>query len=1295
MQATGGADDGEQLPLRIGSRDDGFSGPVAVVTGSAGNRSYLTRVMGTGKLLRNFGQSLWIDDACRTFRDGVGRNWTPFADGVRTITSIGEGPSDPRRLLTQQRLCTVDGGALGVIELILCLADLDPAAPEWSGSWDLSGPLQNHAGSTPMWGPFVLLADELLSISTSAAAVKVRLGAPAGDRFLPPIDASGAILLDWQIGIHGWGLALGANPLFEWRMEKVPSADPSVASVSGTLVADGPRMVVKVNRISLHTSLGEVVLPCKEVELNYYFEDGVCKALAAKIEVEASTGLEAHFILHYRFCANAQQSAGWRIVASPSGEPSLSWKSGPAGELVLELGVGKAGAISFTDVSGRALELEQAQAGAQRWLVLGKCTGGKQMAGCLECRNGDPDQATQLRLAYSWTDLLAKPEACFGSLDEVSRIRVNGLADWCSRHWEGAPATVTRTLSGHLVLDNDYEFEFQQRAAAPMTMRDCVHCFFDGVPLDADGSVAGDVLHAMVEHRLHIGTAATPVFSFQVPQAIRLVKFHDGKVGMVANDVILLRLTDAEADAPQVVPQVLYECDEALSACHGAASGNGHVRGLLLRLPLRTGQGRSVLRVPLPQLPKLEWFPLISPPVDESCAPASRWQERRALAHALNAHTIARLCESQTAAEFATGVGLPGDGETLPEWSAVAQAVGWLDSGLLSAGVGVLATPYYVGVLKRGVYPVMESAIPATLYVPDAAVQGGLREVAHALVTDAAINGKDGAPDAERTALLTWGTRELLRRSLRSSALVMAHGRPTLSGPVPRSFVVTAVDDEASAPPLLSGAHQPRYSALIELMRPAEAPAMASQVLTARTDQDGVLEVVDAQPLIAEGEPALRFRLALNHIVDNAGRLAPLSSIGAALSKRQRIMFAESVQSDARLRRVLPLVSPLAGASAQIVSPALVDVCAAVLRPGDMVLTRWALRGEGAETGPGVELGLRSARAGNAAAGNAVALGITERAKALVDGVEWVLQEVTTARSLGAVPTPLADKGIEVTVVTPRDTVHRLIPFGADPQDNWKLVLGVAAQQADDPDSTEGTRDLSLRLLEPLLCGAFPHEVGALVSEGAELAWAVAAGDQGRGSRDSLDPAEVSSVEEIDASARARDTWNAAEQIRAVRLGPWQSMMDRPLHEEASTNPGRYSMAPGADLGRLLQLTRKDRNASRHWLLKEGLEAGPLLVLLIRSGGEMRYIVAFAVDWQRGTALEQPERVLAVHGGRVIGFGDLAGPQSIRLEHDAFMLYSTAYALSLALPKQESAPARAWLFNRDGACGAITPSTSP
>lgn len=1295
MQATGGATSAERLVLRIGSRDDGFSAAVSVVTDSVGNRSYLSSDTGHGKLLRNFGQSLWVDDASRTLRDGVGRQWTPFANGARMVTSIGEGFSSAQTSLTHQRAGMVDGGDLGPVELILCLVELDPDAPDRGGDWDLSGPMQGHAGSMPMWGPFVLLADELITVSTRAASVKARLGAPVGDPDLPPMDAGGAVWLDWKAGDHGWGLTLGEKSAFEWRVQAVPGTQVSVASVSGPLVSDTSRVAVKVKRISLHTAVGEVTLPCDEAELRYIFEDGVCTALKADIEVQASTGVEAHFSLHYRFRANAQQAAGWHIEPASSGKLRLSWSNDPAGELALELAADKFGTIHFADEGGRALELQLAQAAAQRWLVLAKDSGGVEMAGCLECQDGAPDHATQLRLAYSWTRRIDDAQALFGPLDATSWVRVEGRDDWRSLHWEGDALPMVLTLTGHLVLDNDYAFEFEQEAAVAVTMRDRVHCFFDAVPLNADRHVAGDLLHAMVEHRLHTGTAATPVFSFQVPQAIRLKKLRDGKIGMAANDVILLRLAEADTQAPQTVPQILYTHDEALGACHGPASGNAQIRGTLLRLPLRTGDGGAVLKVPKPQLPNLAWFPLVTSQAYEGEAPGNGWQERRASATALNARAIEQLCASTTAASFSGSTALPGNGEMLPEWSALAQAAGWLHSGRLGADVGVLATPYYAGVPAADPRAVMETAIPATLYVPDAAVSGGLRPLAQALVAGAAEAAIGGSPQDGRAALLAWGTSELLRRSLRTSALVMAHGLPLLSESVRRSFVVAAVDDEDAAPPLLSGGRHPRHSALTELMRPLEAPGVAAQVMTARTDQDGVLEVVDAQPLVAQGEPALRYRLALNHLVDNAGRTAALSPTGAALSKRQRITFAASTLADAYPHSVLPLVSPPTNTSAQVVSPALVDVCVAVLRPGDTVHTRWALRGEGAQTGPGVEVGLRSARAGNSAAGGALAFGITEAARARVDGVDWVLRELTTARSLGAVPTPLSTEGIEVTVVTPRETMHRLLTLGADPLGNWKVVLGVAAQNADGPDSSHGTRDLSLRLLEPLLCGAFPHEVGTRLREGAELAWAVAAGDGGRESRDPLDPAMVSSLEEIDASARARDAWNVGEQIRVVRLGPWQSMADRPDHEQASTRPGGYSMAPGADLARLLKLTHKDRNAPRHWLLKEGLAAGPMLVLLIRSGGAMRYLVALAVDWRRGAALEQPERVLAVRGGQVLGFGDLAGPISIRLEDGRFILHNTAYALDRPSAGRDAALVRAWLFGAGGACAAIAAPAPP
>ena len=1295
MQATGGPTDAERLPLRIGSRDDGFSAPVSVVTDTVNSRSYLSNDAGHGKLLCNFGQSLWVDDASHVLRDGVGRQWTLFADGARKITSISEGFASTQINLTHQRAGTLDGGALGPVELTLCLVELDPSASDRRRDWDLSGPMHGYAGTMPMWGPLALLADGLTMVSTSAARVKARLGAPVGDPHLLPMDAGGAVWLDWKSGDHGWGLTLGENSTFEWRMRAVPGAQVSVASVSGNLLSDASRVALKVNCISLHTAVGEVTLPCDEAELRYIFEDGVCTELQADIEVQASTGVQASFSLHFRFRANAQQVAGWHIAPMSDSKARLSWNHDSAGELALELGVDTLDVIHFTEADGRAHVLELVQAAQQRWLVLARGGSGVEMAGCLECQDGAPGNATQLRLAYSWTRYIDDAKALFGPLHSTSWVRVQGSDDWRSLHWQGDALPMVRTLTGHLVLDNDYAFEFEQEAAAAVTMRDRVHCFFDAVSLNDDGHVAGDLLHAMVEHRLYTNTAATPVFSFQVPQAISLKKLREGEMGMAAIDVILLRLAEADTLAPQTVPQILYTQDEALGACHGSASGNAQIRGILLRLPLRTAQGVAVLKVPKPKLPNLAWFPLVTSQAFEGEVPDNGWQERRASASALNARAIERLCASTTVASFDGSTALPGNGQMLLEWSVLAQATGWLHSGRLGADVGVLATPYYAGVSAADTLASIETAIPATLYVPDAAVPGGLRPLAHALVASTAQATTGESPQDGHAALLAWGTNELLRRSLRTSALVIAHGLPLLSVSVRRSFVVAAVDDEDAAPLLLPGGRHPRHSALTELMRPQEAPAIAAQVMTARTDQDGVLELVDAQPRVVQGEPALRYRLALNHLVDKAGQTAAVWPTGAALSKRQRITFAASTLADTYPHIVLPLVSPPASTSAQVVSPALVDVCAAVLRPGDTVHTRWALRGEGSQTGPGVEAGLRCARAGNAAAGGGPNLGITEAARARVDGVDWLLREMTTARSLGPVPEPQIAEGIEVTLVTPRETTHRLLTMGAEPIGNWKVVLGVAAQNSDAADRFDEPRDRSLRLLEPLFCGAFPHGVGKRLPDGAELAWAVAAGDDWRESRDGLDPAMVSSLEEIDASARARDAWNVGEQIRVVRLGKWQSMADRPDHEQASTRPGGYSMAPGADLARLLKLTHYQHNTQQHWLLKEGLAAGPMLVLLIRSGSAMRYLVALAVDWRRGTALEQPERVLAVRGGQVLGFGDLAGPTHIRLEDGRFILHNTAYALDRPSAGRDAARLSAWLFGAGGACAAIAAPAPP
>ncbi len=1283
MLAMGGVDGDEMLKLRMGSRNDGFMEPVSIAAG-VGNRYYLNQ--GGGKLLRNFGQSLAVDDDTRRFHDGTGRSWSMFGGGVRPVTNPGGAP-DLRHPITQQRRGALGGGILGVVELSLCLADFDSAAPDRTASWDLSGPLQGHAGSAPMFGPFALLADSLGSIGISSAEVTARLAAPVGKAGLPATTSAGALLLRWQSSPRGWDLTLGSDRTFEWRFCAAPGSDASVASVSGSLVAEGTQLAVTIDRVSLHTVIGEIALPCRPAKLEYSFDEHICTELAVHVHVDGAAGLSADFVLQSRFPGDPDNGEGWRICAGLDHQPSLRWIGGE-GELSLELGADKACALTFSGVHGWACALTTSQASLNCWLVLEEGASGVELAGSIERQEDGRDQPTQLRLAYRWTGLQDRLEEVFGPLATGSWARIEGAADWRSKGWGGGSVLPERTLSGHLILDNDYAFEFARTTGASETLVDAVHCYFDKVPLDAN-RVASGVLHAMVEHRFRSAATDAAAFSFQVPQAISVNKLRGEHTSMVANDVILLRSLGDDRQIPQVVPQILCDGDEALGACHGVATGPEQVAGLLIRLPLRTGIGRSVVKVPAPRMPSLIWFPLAAPKTSNKQTAAINWQERRALAHALAADTIKDLCVSRVAAEFAGGAALPSDGETLPEWGALESASGWLHSGLLDSGVGVRATPYYAGAVQADERLATEGSIPVTLYVSDPHSRGGLKRVATALVANAIRSKEVGAAEADSAVLLAWGAGEIVRRSLRTSAFVMAHGRPRLSGPVRRRFLVAAVDDATAAPPLVPSTAVPRHSALIELLHPSEGKPILPQVLTARTDQDSVLEVVDAQPLVAGSEPALRFRLALNHLVNDEGSSAPVSMSGASLSKRQRVVFANAPSAASVSPYMLPLVSPSPASREQVVSPPLVEVCTSAIRPGDTVYTRWAMRGEGAETGPGVEVGLRLARAGNAATGNAtVELTITEAARSNVDGVKWALHEVTAARKLGRVPAPIVDLGIEVIVVTPRETAHRLVALDNDPVANRKLTLGVKVHQADDLDSTEASRDLSIRLLEPLYCGAFPHGDAGTFPAGSDVAWAVAAGDGARGSQDPLDPSQVSSLKEILESARTLEAWNTGERIRVVRLGQWQALAVQP--SGASSMPDGYSLAPGADLARLLQATHKDRNEPRHWLLKEGLAAGPLLVLLVRSGAAYRSLFAFEIDWNRGAALEQPERVLAVRARKVLGFGDLGGPIRIRLEQESFMLHHTAFALDVVTPGDTRANAKAWLFGPSGACSAIT-----
>jgi hypothetical protein len=250
--------------------------------------------------------------------------------------------------------------------------------------------------------------------------------------------------------------------------------------------------------------------------------------------------------------------------------------------------------------------------------------------------------------------------------------------------------------------------------------------------------------------------------------------------------------------------------------------------------------------------------------------------------------------------------------------------------------------------------------------------------------------------------------------------------------------------------------------------------------------------------------------------------------------------------------------------------------------------------------------------------------------------------------------------------------------FGAALQDADRLPLAVA--------SDEEAPMVQYRLLEPMLTGIFPHLAGGDPMSGAAVAWAVAAGDIAIGAGAEVDPASLATVAQIGADARTLQEWNRGVATSVVQLGPWQMLQDAP-GLAAQADAASYSMAAGADLARLLQLTRQARTASRHWLLRSGAGSARL-ALLVRVGGAYRCQAAWRIEWRADGSLDQPMRVLAVRDGQVLGFGDLAGPGTIGLEDDHFVLHQTALALAQAGDAGEPGVAACWLFGPGATCRA-------
>lgn len=1260
--AAGGKDGSERLRVRIASDADGFEHDVFVSASADGAAAWLTADGKAGKALRNFGQPLLVLPAGEPLMDGAGRRWAPFAQGQRRISSH----AGVENLLTGARAGELPMEGIGSAHLVLNLVDVDLAGEPGRGAWDLSALAGGEPGGMPMIGPFPVLADRLVQATATQATLVARLGPPR----LPgaPMSAAGAMRLSWTRDAASWRLALEAAS-FEWRVEPAPDGSvTALHSLSGRMVAADGGLRIEVDSVRFVTLLGVVRIVCAAAPLRYTWDGDTCTGFSADVRADRTGGLEADFVLECRLPTPADETGGWTIRRADGGPPHVDWVG--SGDTVLSLGLGPDTSLTLYTGAVR-WPLEVAQAARERWLVSMSAREGEpvELAGCLERQEaGDDGLSTQVRLAYRTTTKVADLAALFGPCEEGSWARADTQAAWQSARLSAVPGVAAENatvLTGCLILSNSFGFALAQPdGAPPARVDDEVRCYFDRLPLDTAGAVKGGVLHAIVEHRLVSSADRTTLSRLQVPQAVDIKRDANGDIFLACASVVLVR-PGRDADALAVAPQVAYGLDPVLGVRAGQALGQAQVEGALVRLPLRTGGARSVLRVPAPVAPGLAWFPVRSQPVQapeqEKGAGIGFWHQRRALAFALCADAIAEWAKLQVPASFAGGAALPADGEVLAEWGILHAPAGWYETGLLAAPTEVGPTPFYAGCASANTADGPE-ALPVGLYVPDAAIAGGLRLVTRALVAG-----------ATRGAVEQWASGELVRRSLRSSALAVAAGRPELTSAVRRSFLAAALDDVDPAPPLQEQVAVPAFSHALDLLRPAEAPPAADTVppLVARTDQDAVLEVADARPVASGRQGATRFRLLLNAYVEAAGA-AGEPGPGAAVSKRQHVAFA--ARGKGLDGTALPLIRR-EEATRGGVSPVQVDATLWSVRPGDMTYTRWSLRQAGS-CGPSLDVALRAPRGRNDARAG---LRLRAAANATVGGVGWVLYEASAASILGErTAYPENQAAIAIALVTPQDSLQEPVPWPAAGYAAKRLKLAVAS-------SGTGTA-LRRTLAEPLLAGLVPlfTSVPAALAD-AYLAWAVVDGDVALGAPDQLDPAGFTDVDTLERNAALRESWNDGKAIRGVRLGDWQRVAAR--DNGAPPESAQYSQGVGASLARLLRMTNplQAATASSHWLLRDG-QTTPRLAVLIRKGTALSGIWVAVVEWQERSMTGQPDRMLVVHGDRVIGFGDLDGPAGISLEGDAYVLRRNAYALAAQTGDEPALPVRAWMFGSGGAC---------
>ncbi|MHB9833313.1 hypothetical protein Q8F57_000595 [Paraburkholderia terrae] len=1164
---------------------DGFGSAAGMVLDKVMPRLVASTAPGAAPML-NFGQPLLQLADGRTL-DGAGRRQGLFDGEKRRVEPLSPDGEPEPACITMTRTATLSWAGQPSSPVTLTLLDSDPADLA-RASWDLCGVVSEGLSSRPAIGPCALVARALQSFDASAVRVTCKLAPPWSTPSGAALDDSPALVLQWEFRAGTWGLADVVSTDIDWRFDDT-GAGTRVVAMRVRVGGQPQALKASVTRVELETdALGRIVVVPSAPAPLVWSDAGSGPQVRCQIAQASGVALDMTLVGQ-----PAEGGCAWDV----SFPTPLSWGE-PAG---VRLTLADAGAtlvlkgLRLNDAVDDIV-LHTSRASGNAWL-LSAAAAGLAFAGTLQATtpaNVSTQFDIQACVKYSVDPRLLVADCDTG----LSWLVAVGNLAWNST-LAVAAALAHATVGGRIVFRNTFAF----RRATGIPWRDEVDVVFDSLPgIIGPGGVWRwpGTLDLMAVHR--VGPAGGPS---QVAFAA-VHRFQVANATLASASLICL----CEGDAAPIAlePQIVFGADRALGVA-AIAPPSGSARGLVLRLPVRSGSDTVELRVPDARQGTLDWFPLRRWESGLTAAPDDLWHERRVLAPCLSPATLATLGSAQTVAHFAGGAPWPAANEVLAEWGAIADVRPFPRSGFLAPGQGVFALPWYAGAIQaKAVRLATEAAslaLQVQLYAAAAGATTGLRVFASGLVCG--FEDMQGA----QAAVGQWALDETTRRRHRGATLAIARGRNELGLLLTRSLHAHEAPRTSTAP-VGTALTTPAHSNALDLLYAGEAngldaTARGQAPLAVAFDEGAVLEVTHALPRAAGVESASEFRLVVHAALARDGWG---EGVYFGLERRQAVRFASLPDMQDVLPRARPSLVP--ADTREVIAAPLVDVAAWSARPGDSVWTQWSAAAGASSAGPGMRIRLREPRATHTAPVNGGApegetFTLTALTSTSVGGAEWRLHELTRSRVIGQ---PFSQPFLSLlSVATPRGVLHAP-DIHAARGDALPLAISRVAREAD-----------GWIMSDPMVLGAFVSP-GAHLDANEQWGLAVVSG-------------------QFDATAPLEDMPDADKVLSDKGLG-WMTP-NAPgavsIHTFATvaqltvpvTTVNAYTDTAAATLARLVAQTprRVGAPSSAHWL-----HGSPRLALWRRAQGAtaVALIPHIEIVWIDASMMESAPRVCTVNG---------------------------------------------------------------